>query len=442
MVSCNRFFVLMLTLAMAAGCPPHSMFDGESCICTAAFPFCAGTACSPSSRPTMSFASNCQDCSCHHALLASTMDEHELFDRYAILHNLIRSGKLPERALVYTCQDFCGGTGDRLRGIITAFYLSILTNRAFFLHSTIPQPMEAFFTSNYINWSWPRHWRPPFTTLNFMSGQSPMQLVERMLELDRVPLLALRTNEYAVPVLFHWRRNFTSTIAQWRLGTGPTRFEQASRHWGYDPALISSPRLQLLAKDVGLADLSSPFKNAFERLLTPTALLTQQLDLLASKHGWDRATQPHITVHLRTGLEFADDPNRMQLEVIDKAFDCVMQHTQAIPNNQHLRWHLATDAKAVYERFQARFKRQAWEPSRLISIYSLDGVVPVHVDRYGANRAEAKANEVFVHVDYVLLTQAIGVFASTSTFSRTGAAAGGHESVILVPACKHDPILY
>jgi hypothetical protein len=87
---------------------------------------------------------------------------------------LIRNQLQSERALVYECTAYCGGTGDRLRGIITAFYLAILTRRALFLHVTIPQPLETFFDSHFINWQLPSNWPKPQVLLDHIDYSSTL----------------------------------------------------------------------------------------------------------------------------------------------------------------------------------------------------------------------------------------------------------------------------
>ncbi|CAE7626796.1 unnamed protein product, partial [Symbiodinium pilosum] len=58
------------------------------------------------------------------------------------------------KMLVYSCQPFaqCGGHGDRLNGIITAFLLAVLTGRAFFIDSESPLPLQLLLQPRGIDW--------------------------------------------------------------------------------------------------------------------------------------------------------------------------------------------------------------------------------------------------------------------------------------------------
>eukprot|EP00045_Choanoeca_perplexa_P013240 m.149190 g.149190 ORF g.149190 m.149190 type:complete len:446 (-) comp16287_c0_seq4:1639-2976(-) len=433
--------VLPTLLNSTQVCPLHSTALDGVCTCDAAFPLCQGKECNTYARPTMAFPIACASCTCHHQLLAATVKPDEVFQRYAVLHQLIRSGAHPERTLVYLCSRGCGGTGDRNRGIITAFYLALFTKRAFFIHSTIPQPLETFFGSTYINWSWPDTWSHPHATLTFMASQPGDLVINRTLQQDLAPSLAIRINEYAVPNMFHWNRSFTDILQEWEAYGAlhsKDRFQQSHRQWGIDTDRIV-PRFQSLAQASGLDRLPSPMHAAYHRLFQPTPLLRNAVTEFASKHSWG-VHQPFISVHLRTGLDFKTDPNRLPLDAFDQAFDCIVKHTQG---SESLHWHVASDTKRVLDQFQERFRDNGWDPNRVMSIFNLPDATSVHVDRFaGSELATAAKAEVFVHLDFWLLSHAKEVFASTSTFSRTAAAVGGHERVILVPSCTSQAVLY
>ena len=49
------------------------------------------------------------------------------------------------KVIVWRCRQLCGGLGDRQRGILTSFTLALATNRAFFIDSEDPVPLQHFF---------------------------------------------------------------------------------------------------------------------------------------------------------------------------------------------------------------------------------------------------------------------------------------------------------
>ncbi|KAJ9456977.1 putative membrane-associated protein [Diplonema papillatum] len=65
-------------------------------------------------------------------------------------------GKTHERVLVYNCEPhkrlFCGGTGDRMRGIVTSLFLAMVTGRRFRLYSPYPAPLTVFYDEAVIKW--------------------------------------------------------------------------------------------------------------------------------------------------------------------------------------------------------------------------------------------------------------------------------------------------
>ena len=66
------------------------------------------------------------------------------------------SGGADRPLFVYSCEPhkkrFCGGTGDRFRGIISVFFLAMVTGRSFKLHSPYPAPYTTFFDKAYLDW--------------------------------------------------------------------------------------------------------------------------------------------------------------------------------------------------------------------------------------------------------------------------------------------------
>jgi hypothetical protein len=53
----------------------------------------------------------------------------------------------------YRCQGWCGGTGDRLNGIIQAFHMAMCTNRAFYIDWQLPLPLDGYLEPHLIQWN-------------------------------------------------------------------------------------------------------------------------------------------------------------------------------------------------------------------------------------------------------------------------------------------------
>ena len=59
--------------------------------------------------------------------------------------------------LIYNCESnrmgrFCGGMGDRFRGMVSAFYLSLLSNRRFELFHPVAVPLQRYLRPHLLNW--------------------------------------------------------------------------------------------------------------------------------------------------------------------------------------------------------------------------------------------------------------------------------------------------
>lgn len=58
-----------------------------------------------------------------------------------------------QKYIMYECGKICGGWADRLKGIMTTYALSLLTNRTFLIKMNKPCQLEKYLQPNEINWS-------------------------------------------------------------------------------------------------------------------------------------------------------------------------------------------------------------------------------------------------------------------------------------------------
>ncbi|CAF0823337.1 unnamed protein product [Rotaria sp. Silwood1] len=79
-----------------------------------------------------------------------------LLQKYESRHvNLIRLAKpiISTKYLIYTCNQPCGGWGDRTRKIVGAYLLSLVLNRTFIINMTWPCPITHLLEPNFIKWN-------------------------------------------------------------------------------------------------------------------------------------------------------------------------------------------------------------------------------------------------------------------------------------------------
>ncbi|GAA5868445.1 hypothetical protein JCM3774_005382 [Rhodotorula dairenensis] len=101
-------------------------------------------------------------------------------DDYRKLHAEMLSGKREPRFISYHCEQGmnCGGLGDRLLGMTSAFFFGLVTERAFLAEWQSPIPLDVIFDSPHVDWS----------HSTFVSDQHPVlgqkPLVEAAADLD------------------------------------------------------------------------------------------------------------------------------------------------------------------------------------------------------------------------------------------------------------------
>lgn len=69
----------------------------------------------------------------------------------------LKSTNKNRRFLVFYCPGHdggCGGYGNRMVGLISTFYLSILLDRIFLMHWGGPEKFETFLLPNQIDWTY------------------------------------------------------------------------------------------------------------------------------------------------------------------------------------------------------------------------------------------------------------------------------------------------
>ena len=79
--------------------------------------------------------------------------------------------KAPVHVLVYECHVHCGGLGDRISGILSAFYAAVATDRMFVIDSTMPIELRETLTPARVNWD-VKHMIPPNASSQLINGMN------------------------------------------------------------------------------------------------------------------------------------------------------------------------------------------------------------------------------------------------------------------------------
>ena len=80
----------------------------------------------------------------------------KLKEKYHLLVNLTawKGNELSNQRIIYSCQSFCGGWGDRLRGILSTYILALLLDRQFVIDMNYPCEISKVLQPNFVNWTW------------------------------------------------------------------------------------------------------------------------------------------------------------------------------------------------------------------------------------------------------------------------------------------------
>eukprot|EP00928_Gymnodinium_smaydae_P013490 TRINITY_DN14918_c0_g1_i2.p1 TRINITY_DN14918_c0_g1~~TRINITY_DN14918_c0_g1_i2.p1 ORF type:complete len:560 (-),score=129.88 TRINITY_DN14918_c0_g1_i2:235-1914(-) len=311
------------------------------------------------------------------------------------------------RVLVYVCQSFgqCGGLGDRVNGIATAFMLAILTDRVFLIDSESPLPLQTLLAPNKVDWR-------------------------------------VRGNIGALAALRHHsfhdkRRQFEADVG--RLATYGDQVLVLSKNYRMLRTLFEAPALRGAAEAVGLPVQAPPFLLAdlFDFLFRPAPVLALGLGVLRSWLG-DLEDRRFVAIHLRTG-DIAWDPGRHGKEELPVFLGCAAMAEAALrdaglagdadADPEGLPWLLATDSIAVAE---AALELPEAKSGKLRVPGELGRI---HVDR--SEMGDVLRGTAANYAEWLLFGRAAAVVLSRSFFGETAAEIGrvGHAYFAPGGAC-------
>lgn len=281
-------------------------------------------------------------------------------ERYARLHRNILDFKQEERYLAYTCpgtQQGCCGYGNRLRAVVSIFYLAILTDRAFLIDWLVPEPMENHLLPYQIQWNY----------------STPLDVCKTELEIRNhywgtASAEKKRAEGWIIQDSHHFKNWFT--------GTNLTHYfdqpvEKITTIWYFaEGGIDKNPYLMNRAKQLGITPLLKPgpkyslIKCAFDFLFQRSNAVESHLKRWREEL---RQTQgPTIGIHIRTGDKqfnyFAQEDDRSlnlkNASKLDAFFECA-KHVEktafSSSKTSDVRWFLASDHETVKEYAKTNF---------------------------------------------------------------------------------------
>lgn len=337
----------------------------------------------------------------------------------------VKQGAQGPRSLVYVCNPFslCGGHGDRTNGIISAFALAVLTDRAFFIDSDSPLPLNLLLQ--------PRR------------GADGKLLVDWRLRGGAVGVTgqAFYLDDRVV---------FQEDLA-W-LVRDPSPVLLVSMNLRELQAILSHPLLLARVQALGLRQKSHLVSQLWDLLFEPTPVLRDRLEAAAEElqlrgplpwRPWlgeageaSKASEASeelgfIAVHFRAGNESARlwwDPGRHPLSSLPGFLECaaLVETELGLPSNTQ--WFLSADTSAALTSEPAVELRRRGKLVSLGEDWRLAHVDRSHVSLGLQGFADS-------YVAYVLLASARAVVLSRSYFGETAAEVGAVPSAYFAEGC-------
>lgn len=310
-----------------------------------------------------------------------------------------------QKFLVYQCKNYCGGIGDRMRGMIRVFYLAILTQRIFLIdYDNEGFSLADVFEENLIHWNW-----RPYKGLEFKNVKTvnaiDHALDENYLKTGDEDVIVVRTN------LWNPHKLWASDMIQTHLA----RFNYSENPF---PTQI--------------------YKWAFDSLFQKSLAITRQIEtykkqMFNNKHG--EGHHSYISLHLRIGDNATtwNDPPRHSLADADSVLECghkiqMMMRENRPSDTVHL--FFASDSNYAKERIQIKDN----------TVKSLD--VPLyHVDRtkHSSRESTTKGN-LAAWSEFLLISESECIVASRSGYSEIAALITGNNCSVHFFDCSDESI--
>lgn len=332
--------------------------------------------------------------------------------RHTSLQEQLVAGNVPlTRAVIARCipGQVCGGLGDRIFGILTLYLGAILTDRAFFIEHSKPQPLSSYLEPNGLEWRIEKiqddQMRgglenctagiPQYQDCTFLKMLLPKNTCSRV-------LTALFSSQ---PVLVLHSNHRTECI-QKLLVRHDVLPETEGLKFGNDPE-----ELRMWAANVSHMLFHHLFK------FSPDVIKTagKGFNLLQKE-----TTAPFdctMCLHIRSGVglrERARYTNYRDFSRCGLKAEWLAVKNQVCPKSKSVAWLVVSDDEDAAKRVA--------KLATNLTVYGTSALgAPAHLDKMGANPAGLR----HIYADWYLLTRCRHLVASLSTFSATAAIVHG-----------------
>eukprot|EP00929_Paragymnodinium_shiwhaense_P076741 TRINITY_DN39504_c0_g1_i1.p1 TRINITY_DN39504_c0_g1~~TRINITY_DN39504_c0_g1_i1.p1 ORF type:complete len:986 (+),score=191.99 TRINITY_DN39504_c0_g1_i1:169-2958(+) len=335
-----------------------------------------------------------------------------------------KRGQAAPRAMVYICNplSLCGGHGDRTNGILTAFTLAVLTDRAFFIDSDSPLPLGLLLQPRrgqdgqlLVDWRLRSGAVGSSSQAFYLDDRIGLQADLDWLIRDTSPLLLVSVNLRELGAIL------SNVLLQRRVEEYGLRHMPSlmSRLWNllFEPTPVLRGRLSEAAEEL---QLRGPLPWLPSAASLGQGAAAGRLDGLG-----------FIGIHFRAGNESARlwwDPGRHAMASLPDFLACAQTAEEELGLPRSTQWFLSADTAAALEAEPVAELRRQGKVVTLGDDWRL-----AHVDRSHVNLGLAGFADSYVA--YMLLASARAIVLSRSYFGETAAEIGAVPSAFFAEGC-------
>ncbi|CAF0913014.1 unnamed protein product [Adineta steineri] len=254
------------------------------------------------------------------------------------------------QTLTYFCSKYCGGWGDRIRGITSTYILAVLLQRRFVIDMQYPCNLTHFLLPNLVDWIPKYH----------------IYEQKNYLKLDPM-------HKYGIELY--------SNISSGNLMEIWSKYENIylTANSDYITPALKNPFFQLIKSQINIQSNESTqeilFPLIFELLFKPTSIVINQLDKLFSKSSLSY-NQSIICMHIRMGQN-PTVPKDAKLPFRTSIVYDMLKFIDKNLNQSYSSIFITTDSYEVQQNIYKHYGND-----RMLSI---PGPI-VHIDRYNSKK--------------------------------------------------------
>ena len=327
--------------------------------------------------------------------------------------------------LVYTCgpDEFCGGIGDRISGILSTFYVAVVTKRLFMIDHPSPFPLRQTLIPALIVWdaTFLIKERMSTTTINLVDTARPLESFAEIFSAHGtgVGVIRLKINRYYVGMTL-WASRVSKK-------TNQTGSDAIGAMYKMRRDACVSANVKYFSELVTRQTFHLAFWALFEFSI---AVKKRSMDMLQEAKLTSSHSQ-YVAVHARIGgtnpdshgVAGWDDPARHDLKDLDMFISCAVQKMERgswYPNLPSFESPKGRFSAMVFSD-RLDFKVRAHKADERFGYSS--STTLFHVDRSKTSSDFlAEAGNVDAYAELLLLSEAVCIVGSVSTFSGLAAS--------------------